>query len=90
METNNNYGFKFRDWNIYKDALIFRKRVYNITNDFPKNEKFGLIDQSRRASVSIILNIAESANKTTDKERRVYINRSHCSLDEVVSCMDCA
>ncbi len=38
----------------------------------------------------MVLNIAESANKNTDKDRRVYINRSHCSLDEVVACLDCA
>lgn len=36
------------------------------------------------------MNIAESANKNTDKDMRVYINRAHYSLDEVISCLDCA
>lgn len=87
---NDNYGFKFRKWDIYNDARKFRMQMYALTNQFPKDEKFGLTDQLRRASISIILNIAESANKNTDKDRRVYINRAHCSLDEVIACMDCA
>ena len=87
---NDNYGFKFRNWDIYNDARKFRNDIYLLSSNFPKDEKFGLVDQLRRASVSIILNIAESANKNTDKDRRVYINRSHCSLDEVIACMDCA
>ena len=85
-----NYGFRFRSWNIYNDARKFKREIYSIVNKFPKDEKFGIIDQAKRASVSIILNIAESANKNTDKDMRVYINRAHCSLDEVVACMDCA
>jgi len=89
METNN-YGFRFRDWDIYNDSRKFKREIYLIANRFPKDEKFGLTDQTKRALVSIILNIAESANKSTDKDRRVYINRAHCSLDEVVACMDCA
>ena len=89
MKTNN-FGFRFRDWDIYNDARKFKRDTYLITNKFPIDEKFGLTDQAKRALVSIILNIAESANKNTDKDRRVYINRAHCSLDEVIACMDCA
>jgi four helix bundle protein len=85
-----NYGFRFRSWNIYNDARKFKREIYSIVGRFPKDEKFGIIDQAKRASVSIVLNIAESANKNTDKDMRVYINRAHCSLDEVVACMDCA
>jgi four helix bundle protein len=36
------------------------------------------------------LNIAEGANKNTDKDTRVYINSAHASLDEVVACLDCS
>ena len=85
-----NYGFRFREWNIYNDARKFKREVYLIANKFPPEEKFGLTDQSKRAANSIVLNVAESANKSTDKDMRVYINRSHCSLDEVVACMDYA
>jgi len=84
------YGFRFREWNIYKDARLFRVEMERIFRAFPKEEQYALIDQTKRSLLSIILNIAESANKSTDKDRRLYINRAHCSLDEVVACFDCA
>ena len=87
---NDEYGFRFREWDIYKDARIFRRRINKILNVFPRQEKYALVDQTKRALNSIVLNIAESANKNTDKDMKVYINRAHCSLDEVISCLDCA
>jgi len=87
---DDNYGFRFREWDIYKDARQFRIEVNKLLKTYPKEEKYTLIDQIKRALNSIILNIAESANRNTDKDMRVYINRAHCSLDEVVACLDCA
>ena len=90
MQTKDTHGFRFRDWQIYKDSKQFRKEINLLIKKFPKDERYALVDQTRRALLSIILNIAESTNKNSDKDMRVYINRSHCSLDEVVACMDCA
>lgn len=95
MDYDNNYeggnfGFKFKNWDIYKDARKIRMEVYEVIKKFPREELYALADQTKRALSSIVLNIAESANKNTDKDRRVYINRAHCSVDEVVGCLDCA
>ncbi len=84
------FGFRFREWDVYKDARSFRKEIYLIMKLFPTEERYGLSDQLRRASTSVILNISESTNKNTDRDMRLYINRAHCSLDEVVGCLDCA
>ena len=84
------YGFRFRDWDIYRDARSFRVEVNEILKTFPKEEIYALVDQAKRALNSIILNIAEGANKSTDKDTRLYIIRARCSLDEVVACCDCA
>ena len=88
--TNDDYGFRFREWDIYKDARSFRAEISELLKTYPKEEKYTLVGQTKRALNSIVLNIAEGANKNTDKDMRVYINRAHCSLDEVVSCLDCA
>ena len=85
-----NIKFKFRDWTIYKDARAFRKEINELLKAYPKEEKFALVDQTKRALDSILLNIAEGAAKNSDKDTRVYINRSQGSLNEVVSCLDCA
>ena len=88
--TIDKHGFRFRDWDIYRDARSFRIQINEFLKTCPKEEKYALVDQTKRALNSIVLNIAESANKNTDKEMRVYINRAHCSLDEVIACLDCA
>lgn len=87
---DSNHGFRFRDWKVYKDGRIFRKNISVLLKRFPRDEQFALVDQTRRALNSILLNLAEGSNKSTDKDMRLYINRSHCSLDEVASCLDCA
>lgn len=84
------HGFRFRDWPVYKDARIFRTQIMLLAKTFPKEELYALIDQTRRALNSILLNLAEGSNKNTDKDTRVYINRAQGSLDEVVACLDCA
>lgn len=89
MKDNQN-NFRFREWPVYKDSRVFRKNVMALVKTFPNEEKYALSDQTRRALNSILLNLAEGSNKNTDKDTRVYVNRAHGSLDEVVACMDCA
>jgi len=84
------YGFKFRDWDVYQDSRNFRKEINVLVKNYPKTETYALTDQTKRALNSILLNLAEGSNKNTDKDTRVYVNRSHGSLDEVVACLDCA
>lgn len=84
------YGFRFRKWQVYKDTMEFRKEINKLLKTFPAEEKYALVDQTKRALNSIVLNIAEGANKNTDKDTRLYINRAQTSLDEVVACLDCA
>lgn len=88
--TNDKYGFRFRDWDIYQDALVFRIFINSLMKQYPARELYTLVDQTRRALTSIVLNIAEGANRSTDKDTRLFINRAHASLDEVVACLDCA
>jgi four helix bundle protein len=90
MTGSDKFGFRFRDWDIYKDARLLRKEIKMLTKNFPVEERFALTDQTHRALNSIILNIAEASSKNTDKDTRLYINRAQCSLDEVVGCLDCA
>ncbi|WP_262887869.1 four helix bundle protein [Capnocytophaga canimorsus] len=50
-------------------------KIYQLTNEFPSNEIYGITKQLRRASVSIPSNISEGAAKDSDKEyiRFLYI-----------------
>ena len=83
--------FRFRNWPVYNDSRNFRLEVNQLMKEyFPKEERFLLIDQILRALDSMILNIAEGANRSTDKDTNSFMNRALTSLDEVVAGLDCA
>ncbi|MBN1779079.1 MAG: four helix bundle protein [Candidatus Buchananbacteria bacterium] len=54
---------------IYQMAERFELEVYQITKQFPKDERFRSIDQLLRSSASVANNIAESYNRVTVKEK---------------------
>lgn len=60
--------YRFEKLQVWQKAMDFCKLVYKKTNDFPDEERFGLISQFRRASTSIPLNIAEGSACRTNKE----------------------
>lgn len=86
----NNNGFRFKDWQVYKDTINFRRSVKKCISTYPKEERYALSDQTSRALSSILLNIAEGGNDRTDKDTKLFIIRSMGSLYEVVACLDCA
>ena len=64
---------RFKDlevWNLGFEVMI---EVYEISKSLPKEEKYGLGDQIRRASVSIPSNIAEGCSRSSDKEFKRYL-----------------
>lgn len=68
---------------VWQKSLLTIKEVYRITSLFPSEEKFGLISQSRRASVSIAANIAEGASRKSAKDRKHFYEISRSSLVEL-------
>jgi four helix bundle protein len=68
---------------VWKKAIDFVVAVYRVTEGFPKEEKFGLTSQLRRASVSIPANIAEGAGRKSSKEFSYFLSNSQGSASEV-------
>jgi four helix bundle protein len=81
---------KFRTLHVYQKALEFTKAVRKATKSFPKDELFGLVSQFRRASDSIVLNIAEGAGNSTKKEFARFLDFSIRSGFECIGCLDIA
>lgn len=57
----NNAGFT--DLKVYQASYQFAMEIFKITKNFPKEEKYSLIDQIRRSSRSVCSNIAEGYRK---------------------------
>ena len=55
-----NHAGSFRDLIVYQKSRKLAKEIKEITQSFPRDEKFSLVDQVRRSSRSIGANIAES------------------------------
>ncbi len=73
----------FKDIIAWQKAYQLTLELYKQTAEFPRSEEFGLRSQLRRASVSIISNIAEGFRKTSLKEKIYFYKISECSLEEV-------
>ena len=59
---------QFKELEIWKRSRLFCSQIYAITSKFPSDEKFGLTNQLRRASVSIPSNIAEGSSRNSNKD----------------------
>ena len=49
----------YRDLEVWQRSMRLAKRIYQVTNRFPTDERFGLTNQLRRAAVSVPSNLAE-------------------------------
>lgn len=77
--------FRFEKLEVWRDAREFVSLVYEVTSTFPSKEQLGLINQIRRAAVSIVLNIAEGSTKGSDIDFRRYLKIAQGSVNEVVA-----
>lgn len=72
----------------WKCAMKVAQLVYELTGQFPAQEKFGLVSQMRRAAVSIPCNIAEGAARKGKKEFKNFLSMAQGSLSELDTQLD--
>jgi len=74
---------RFKNLEIWKRAVKLATKVYQITSDFPKEEKYGLVSQLRRCVVSIGSNIAGGAGRNTNKDFNRFLSIAYGSSYEL-------
>lgn len=74
---------KFKDLIVWQKSRELVKDIYLITQGFPADEKFGLTQQIRRASISIVSNIAEGAGRNTNIDFCRFLDIANGSAFEV-------
>lgn len=73
----------FKNLSIWQRSRRFVKTIYLGTNDFPKDEMFGLTSQMRRAAISIPSNIAEGSGRRTNKDLSRFLDIAVGSTCEI-------
>lgn len=67
---------KFKDLTVWQKSMDLAEIVYQLTSDFPGEERFGLQSQIKRCVVSIVSNIAEGAGRNSKNEFRHFLSIS--------------
>lgn len=73
----------FRELIVWQKSIQLVMDVYQATENFPENEKFGLVSQMRRASVSIPSNIAEGYERSSKKDYANFLVIARSSAAEL-------
>lgn len=81
QESRNNKGYRLLI--AWQKANSLAHLIYDITENFPKAEIFGLVSQMRRASLSVGANIAEGYSRTGVKDRKHFYQMAIGSLTEL-------
>ena len=75
---------------VYQASRLLCLQCYRITTLFPSQEKFTMVQQIRRAALSVHLNLAEGCSRKSKVERSRYYEVSRGSVIEIDTCFDIA
>lgn len=83
-------NLKHKNLDVWKISVDLVAEIYELTENFPRTEIFGLSNQLRRASVSITSNISEGSARPTLPDRKKFYNTARSSLVEIDSQLEIA
>ncbi len=85
IKSDKMYIYSFEKLEVWNEAKEFTKSIYLLTSKFPDSEKFGLVSQLRRASVSICSNVAEGSARKSYKDKAHFTTMAFGSAVEVIN-----
>ena len=80
----------FRGLEVWKEARKFKNKIFLLTKEFPKDEKYSLVSQIVRSSRSITANIAEGNGRYHYQENIQYCRQARGALTETLDHLICA
>ena len=73
----------YKDLKIWQMGIELTTEIYVLVKDFPDEERFGIISQMKRASISIPANIAEGWGRNSTKSYVQFLKQARGSLYEL-------
>ena len=80
-------AFRFEDLLVWQRAMDLNDQINSLVKIFPKDELYILTSQIKRASDSVVLNIAEGSTGQTKPVFKTFLGYSLRSAIEVVGCL---
>ncbi len=77
QKTAGTYG-GYRDLKVYQMAYQLALEIFRITKNFPKEEQYALVDQIRRSSRNITVDLAEAWKKR--RYEKALVHTSICGI----------
>lgn len=77
--------YKLDDFELYKKAREFRKKIYTVVKQLPEEEKYALTSQMRRAAISVSNNVAEGHGRWHYQENIQFCRTSRGSVEEIIN-----
>jgi four helix bundle protein len=88
---NNDHQIRsHRDLKVWQLGMEIAEGIYQFTKTFPDDERFGLISQMRRASISVSANIAEGNARESTKDYLRFLSIAVGSLAEIETFLELA
>lgn len=81
-------SFRFLKYQVYKDSKNLQKSLGFLFLKLESDKEFALLDQIKRASLSIVLNIAEGSSRYSRKDFKRFLEIALGSLYETVASID--
>jgi four helix bundle protein len=78
----------FENLRVYQETINLVEEVYNTSDNFPKQELYGLTSQLNRAVTSILLNIAESQGRESHADKKRFLMMGRGSAFEVLAIIE--
>lgn len=79
------YIFSFEKLDVWQNSKEFVLTIYEMTNNFPTCEIYGITSQIKRSSTSIATNIAEGTSRSSNIEKARFLTISYSSATETLN-----
>jgi four helix bundle protein len=80
-----NYIYSFEKLEVWQKSRVLVKYIYQLTREYPDDERFGLISQMRRCTISIASNLAEGTARKTMKDKAHFTTMAYGSSLELLN-----
>ena len=77
--------FSFEKLAVWQNGRLLVKEIYLVTQSFPIEEKYGIIQQIRRAAISVTCNLAEGSGRTSGRDQARFSEIAFGSLMEILN-----